>query len=109
MSTYQEVDPSYMQAGAAKLMPSVKPCPPPSPAVALIDQLRLAQNETHGLLGDLESRLAFVLRAVDTKEAMGESSKPGYDSPILSELSNRVDVEGNIQARLRLILNGLVI
>lgn len=117
MSDYaQQVDQSYGQAklspgGQAMGLGSVKPCPPPSPAVSLLDSLRLSQNETHSLIGDLESRLAFVLnQPAPNKEGLaGANGGVMSDSPLCSELYVRIDVEANIQARLRAILNGLAI
>jgi hypothetical protein len=110
----QQADPSYGQAklggAGSNSLGTVKPCPPPSPAVGLIDQLRLAQNETHSLIGDLESRLAFVLRSATETEGAGKSAPaPGYDTPILTELSTRIEVEANIHFRLRNLLNSLVV
>lgn len=99
---------NYAEGSAA--LSQVKPCPPPSPVVSLIDQLRQAQNETHSLVGDLESRLSFV--TLPAQDVCGNKAGPqpvSIESPICSELSVRIDVEGNIQARLRAILNALTV
>lgn len=85
-------------------------CEPVSPVGASVNELRLAQNNTHDLITALEQRLSAVLLIVPEKDAASEGkSRAVTRSPLCEELDYRLMSEESAATRLSSLLSRLTV
>lgn len=79
-----------------------------SPVPGIIERIGSAQNETHELISTLKARLSFVTEPEPDAPHKGEVS-PSHSTELMSALQERLDHANGLNARLRRLLDSIVL